>query len=152
MPMVLTSPAFAEGGMIPPKYTCDGADVSPPLSWTGVPEGAISFVLICEDLDAPMGTWVHWVLYDLPAAVHGLPEHVPAEGQPKTGGRQGMTDFRRIGYGGPCPPGGTHRYFFKLLALGRMLGLPAGQTQKQVERAIRGDALAEARLMGRYRR
>ncbi len=150
--MLLTSSAFAEGAMIPSKYTCDGADVSPPLSWTGVPEGTKSFIVICVDPDAPMGPWVHWVLYDLPAAVHALPEHVPAEGQPRMGGRQGMTDFRRIGYGGPCPPGGTHRYVFKLLALDRTLGLPAGQTVEQVERAIKGGLLAETRLTGRYRR
>ena len=150
--MLLTSSAFADGGMIPSKYTCYGADVSPPLSWGAVPDGTKSFVLICDDPDAPMGPWVHWVLYDLPAADRELPEHVPADGQMRVGGRQGTNDFRRTGYGGPCPPGGTHRYFFKLLALDRTLGLPAGQTQKQVERAIRGGLLAEAQLMGRYHR
>ncbi len=150
--MLLTSSAFADGGMIPSKYTCDGADVSPPLSWGAVPDGTKCFVLICDDPDAPMGPWVHWVLYDLPAALRELPEHVPADGQPRVGGRQGTNDFRRTGYGGPCPPGGTHRYFFKLLALDRTLGLPAGQTQKQVERAITKGVLAEAQLMGRYHR
>jgi Raf kinase inhibitor-like YbhB/YbcL family protein len=149
--VLLTSSAFAEGGMIPSKYACDGADVSPPLSWSGVPDGTRSFVLICDDPDAPMGPWVHWVLYDLPASLRRLPEHVPAEPELPSGGRQGTSDFRRIGYGGPCPPGGVHRYVFKLVALDRTLGLPAGQTGKQVERAIKG-TLAEARLTGRYRR
>ena len=150
--VVLKSLAFAEGGMIPQKYTCDGADVSPPLSWTGVPEGTRSFVLICDDPDAPSGTWVHWVLYDLPATVRELPEQVPTDREPDVGGRQGTTDFRRIGYGGPCPPGGTHRYFFKLYALDRTLGLPAGPTKKRVEEAMKGHTLAEAQLMGRYSR
>ncbi len=150
--MVLRSPAFSEGGMIPPRYTCDGDDVSPPLSWTDVPDGTVSFALICDDPDAPAGTWVHWVLTDLPAAARELPERVPAERQLRTGGRQGTTDFGRIGYGGPCPPGGTHRYFFKLYALDRTLGLAAGSTKGQVEQAMKGHVLAEARLMGRYRR
>lgn len=150
--MVLRSPAFAEGGMIPSRYTCDGDDVSPGLAWSDVPDGAESFALVCDDPDAPAGTWVHWVLYDLPPAARELAERVPADPQLRAGGRHGMTDFGRIGYGGPCPPGGTHRYFFRLYALDRTLGLAAGATRKQVEQAIKGHVLAEARLMGRYRR
>ncbi len=146
--MVLTSAAFAEGGMIPPRHTCDGDDVSPPLSWTGVPDGTGSFALVCDDPDAA-STWVHWVLFDLPAAARELQEAVPPDRELRPGGRHGTTDFGRIGYGGPCPPGGTHRTFFKLYALDRPLGLPAGATKKQVEQAMKGRVLAEARLMGR---
>jgi Raf kinase inhibitor-like YbhB/YbcL family protein len=150
--MILKSRVFSEGGMIPAQYTCDGEDLSPHLSWSGAPEGTRSFAVICEDPDAPAGTWVHWVLYDLPPAATELPDQVAPEGSPSVGGSQGTNDFKRIGYGGPCPPGGTHRYFFRLYALDRMTGLPPGATRKQAVQAMEGHVLAEARLMGRYRR
>ena len=150
--MVLTSTAFAQGALIPPRYTCDGDDISPPLSWTDVPPATAGFALICDDPDAPSGTWVHWVLYDLPATLRQLPPALPATREPAVGGRHGMTDFGRVGYGGPCPPGGTHRYYFRLYAVGASLGLAAGATRRQVEQAIKGRVLAEAQLMGRFHR
>jgi Raf kinase inhibitor-like YbhB/YbcL family protein len=150
--MILKSNVFSEGGMIPARYTCDGEDVSPHLTWSGVPEGTRSFAVICDDPDAPAGTWVHWVLYDLPPAVTELPDQVAPVRSPPVGGSQGTNDFKRIGYGGPCPPGGTHRYFFRLYALDRMTGLPPGATRKQAVQAMEGHVLAEAQLTGRYRR
>ncbi len=150
--MILRSSAFKEGGMIDSKYTCDGADVSPPLSWSGFPGETVTFALICDDPDAPAGTWVHWVYYDLPATVNELPEKIPAEPEPAPGGVQGTNDFKNIGYGGPCPPGGTHRYFFKLYALDKELGLKAGANKQQITNAIKGHVLDDAQLMGRYQR
>ncbi|MDH7511662.1 MAG: YbhB/YbcL family Raf kinase inhibitor-like protein [Clostridiales bacterium] len=152
MDMKITSTAFEESGMIPRKYTCDGEDVSPPLAWTGVPEGAKTIALISDDPDAPVGTWVHWVLFNLPAAEKGLPEAVPPDEELKNGAKQGQNDFRRIGYGGPCPPGGTHRYFFKLYALDTVLNLPAGATKAELLKAMEGHILAQGQLMGKYRR
>ena len=150
--MEIKSKAFSEGGMIPSKYTCDGEDISPPLAWSGVPESAKSLALISDDPDAPVGTWVHWVLYNVPAEVTELPENMPPDRTLQNGARQGMTDFRRVGYGGPCPPGGTHRYFFKLYALDTVLDLEAGATKKALEEAMEGHVLAEGQLMGRYKR
>jgi len=152
MDLKLTSTAFSEGGIIPKQYTCDGRDVSPPLSWSGVPATARTVVLICDDPDAPAGTWVHWVLFNLPASTTDLPEHVPALKTLPNGARQGTNDFRRIGYGGPCPPGGTHRYYFKLYALDLVLPLDAGSSKAQVLKAMEGHVLAEGQLMGRYKR
>lgn len=152
MDIRVTSSAFEEGGMIPRKYTCDGADISPPLAWTGVPENAKTLALISDDPDAPMGTWVHWVLFNLPASEKGLPEGVPTDRELKNGARQGRNDFRHIGYGGPCPPSGTHRYFFKLYALDKALDLPAGTTRAELLQAMEGHILAQGQLMGRYRR
>jgi Raf kinase inhibitor-like YbhB/YbcL family protein len=149
--MKLESPAFPDGGSIPRVHTCDGRDVSPSLSWTALPDGARTLALICDDPDAPGKTWVHWVLFDLPVSVGELPEGLPPDRE-VLGGRQGTNDFRRIGYGGPCPPSGTHRYFFKLYALDEALGLPAGATKAQVERAMEGRVLAQASLMGKYSR
>ena len=118
MSVEVTSPAFHDGGSIPSKYTCDGQNVSPPLKWNTIPEGTKSIALIVDDPDAPRGDWVHWVVYDLPASLRELPERVPPDEEILgNGGRQGTTDFGKIGYGGPCPPGGTHRYFFKIYAL-----------------------------------
>lgn len=149
----LSSTAFEHEGGIPVRYTCDGEDLSPPLLWEGVPEGTLSLALIMDDPDAPMGTWVHWVVYDLPAAMSGLEEGVPPEPDLPGGGRHGTNSWRRLGYGGPCPPGGTHRYFFKLYALDvEELGLPAGASKEEVLRAMEGHVLAEATLMGRYGR
>ena len=153
MPLTLTSPAFPPGGTIPKKHTCDGPDVSPALTWTDPPAGTQSWALIRDDPDAPVGTWVHWVLYDVPAAARALPENVPKQEHLPDGSRQGRNDFRRTGYGGPCPPAGpAHRYFFKLYALDAKVGLRAGATKADVERAMQGHILGQAELMGRYGR
>ncbi len=150
--MEIKSSAFGSGEMISSKYTCDGADFSPPLEWSGSPAGTKSFALICDDPDAPMGTWVHWVIYDIPPTAAMLAEGITRAKDLPGGGTQGVNDFRKIGYGGPCPPGGTHRYFFKLYALDAMLGLKPGITKDQLLKAMRGHILAEAQLMGTYRR
>lgn len=150
--MELSSTAFPEEGMIPTKYTCDGADVSPPLKWGSIPEGTKSYALICDDPDAPVGTWVHWVYYDIPPETEGLPENVTPKEHPSSGGIQGTNDFRKIGYGGPCPPGGTHRYFFKLYALDTLLKLPPASTKSQVLEAMEGHILGQGELMGKYKR
>ena len=113
--MEIKSPAFSEGQAIPSKYTCDGKDVSPPITWSETPRGTKSLALIADDPDAPMGTWVHWVIYNLPPGTRQLPEELPTDGRLPDGTIQGKTDFGRAGYGGPCPPSGTHRYFFRLL-------------------------------------
>lgn len=146
------SAAFSDEGAIPKQYTCDGRDVSPPLSWSGVPAQARSLALICDDPDAPRKTWVHWVLFDLPAETAELPEAVPAGETTPAGGIQGTNDFRKLGYGGPCPPQGTHRYLFKLYALDQDLKLPAGATKEQLERAMEGHVLEQGTLTGRYTR
>jgi len=150
--MKITSAAFAESAMIPVKYTCDGQDISPSLSWTDVPGGTRTLALICDDPDAPVGTWVHWVVFNLPPEMTGLPEAMPADKTVKTGGVQGTNSWRRVGYGGPCPPNGTHRYFFKLYALDNTLSLSSNATAKDVQAAMKGHTLAEAQLMGRYKR
>lgn len=152
MEIKLTSTAFQEGGMIPKQYTGDGADVSPPLAWSSVPEGTRSFALICDDPDAPMGTWDHWVLYNLPADIRELPENVPAKETLENGAKQGINGSGRIGYQGPAPPSGTHRYFFKLYALDTQLDLTSRVTKKQLLKAMEGHILAEGQLMGRYKR
>ncbi len=152
MPFELTSAVFARGEGIPSKYTCDGEDISPPLLWSDPPEGSQSFALICDDPDAPVGTWVHWVLYDLPAETRDLAEAVGPEADLAEGGRHGNNSWGRLGYGGPCPPGGTHRYFFKLYALNAALDLAAGTSKEAVLQAMEGHVLAEASLMGTYGR
>lgn len=152
MTLKVTSTAFKEGGMIPPKYTADGQDVSPPLAWEGVPDGARSIALICDDPDAPMGTWVHWLLWNLPPELTGLDEDTPPDAELTNGVRQGTTDFGRTGYGGPAPPSGVHRYFFKVYALDTMLDLRAGATKPELEKAIKGHILAQGQLMGKYTR
>jgi len=151
--MQLTSTAFNEGGPIPARYTCDGSDASPALKWSGVPNGARSLALIADDTDAPVGTWVHWVLYDLPAGASELAEDAPKSQYLPGGAKQGLNDFKRLGYGGPCPPAGKpHRYFFKLYALDALLDLKPGATKKEVEQAMEKHILAEGRLMGIYKR
>lgn len=153
MALKLTSTGFEPGGTIPKKFTCDGPDVSPALAWNDPPAGTQSFALIADDPDAPVGTWVHWVLYDLPAEARALAENVPKQEQLANGARQGRNDFGRIGYGGPCPPPGKpHRYLFKLYALDGKLHLPAGATKAEVERAMQGHVLAQGELLGRYGR
>lgn len=153
MAFELESPAFAPGSPIPVTHTCDGPDRSPPLRWSDPPAGTKGFALIMDDPDAPAGTWVHWVLYGLAATLRELPEGVPARDTVPGLGAQGLNDFRRVGYGGPCPPRGpAHRYFFKLYALDTALTLPPRQTKAQVLKAIEGHILGQAELMGRYQR
>lgn len=153
--MRLTSPAFSHGETIPTRYTCDGEDVSPPLAWAEVPPGTRFFALIVDDPDAPAGTFVHWVLYNIPGERRDLPEGVPPQLEVPGIGRQGTNDFRdqRIGYRGPCPPPGPpHRYFFKLYALDAALDVVPGASAATVARAMRGHILAQGTLMGRYGR
>ena len=150
--MLLTSTAFRAGEMIPKQYTCDGKNVSPPLSWTDIPGGTKSLALICDDPDAPGGTWVHWVLFNFPVDAAGIPEQVPPGRSLENGARQGINDFRRIGYGGPCPPGGTHRYYFKLYALDSFLESDSGITKNELLEIMDTHILAETELMGRFRR
>ena len=153
MTIKIISPSFADGQSIPPKYTCDGENLSPRLSWDQVPQGAKTLTLICDDPDAPAGTWVHWVLYDLPAISKELPEAVEAKAELANGTKQGRNDFKQIGYGGPCPPkGGPHRYYFKLYALDRQLDLRSGATAKEVQEAMNGHIVGEGKLMGTYKR
>lgn len=150
--MEIKSPAFEAGGMIPKQYTCDGQDISPPLAWTAVPDGAKSLALICDDPDAPMGTWVHWVIFNLPADLGEMSEHIPPQKTLQNGAKQGTNDFRKIGYGGPCPPSGEHRYYFKLYALDTKLNLDAGAKKADLLKETEGHILAESQLMGKYQR
>ena len=144
----LTSTAFAAGEPIPAKYTCDGADVSPPLQWSDPPQATQSFALIMDDPDAPVGTWDHWLLFNIPADSRSLPEQT----SPPRGSVDGKNSWGRTGYGGPCPPRGTHRYFFKLYALDTTLDLPTGTNKTELLRAMEGHILAQAELMGSYAR
>jgi Raf kinase inhibitor-like YbhB/YbcL family protein len=149
----LQSPDFTAGGNIPKQFTCDGANISPALSWNAPPAATQSFVLIADDPDAPVGTWVHWVIFDLPANLRALPQDFPKNEQSADGSRQGRNDFGKIGYGGPCPPPGKpHRYFFKLYALEAKLNLMPGATKKDVERAMQGNILAQSEDTGRVSR
>jgi Raf kinase inhibitor-like YbhB/YbcL family protein len=151
--MQLTSNAFKEGQPIPVQHTCDGKDLSPPLKWTGAPPGTKSFALIVDDPDAPVGTWVHWVLYDVPGNATELSEGVPKTQYVAGNAKQGMNDFKHLGYGGPCPPPGkAHRYFFKLYALDHVIGIKPGTTKKDVEAAMQTHVLAQSQLMGTYQR
>ncbi len=148
----ITSRAFAHEGMIPARYTCDGDDVSPPLEWTDPPAGTASLALIVDDPDAPTRTWVHWVVFNLPSDTRGLPENMPPDAEMPDGSLQGKNSWPKTGYGGPCPPSGTHRYYFKLYALDTTLDLDPGATKGQVLAAIEGHVLTETQLMGRYAR
>ena len=150
--MRLTSSAFEEGGAIPARHTCRGEDISPPLAWDGVPAAAKSLALICDDPDAPMGTWVHWVVFDIPHETRAFREGVPKTDKLEGGARQGMTDFGAVGYGGPCPPSGTHRYFFTLYALDAKLDLAGTVTKERLLAAMKGRVLAEARLVGTFKK
>lgn len=152
MDIEITSSAFEDGEMIPSKYACDGADVSPPLQWGAVPEGTKSIALISDDPDAPMGTWVHWVIFDIPAETKELEENIPRDETLPNGAVQGMSDFGRIGYGGPCPPSGTHRYFFKIYALDVKLDLASGVRKRELLDAMEGHILGEGQLIGKYKR
>lgn len=152
----ITSSAFGQGQPIPSKHACTGdpasslKDVSPELSWGKPPAGTQSFALIMDDPDAPGGTWVHWVLFNIPAAARGLPESVPVNVTLASGGVSGKNSWGRLGYGGPCPPSGTHRYFFKLYALDEMLGISEGASKGELEKAMVGHILAQGELMGTY--
>ena len=151
--MKLTSTAFDNEGTIPKKYTADGEDVSPPLQWGDAPASTRSFALICDDPDAPRGTWVHWVIFSLPADKTELPEAIPTSAVLADGSRQGKNDFGNLGYGGPSPPRGKpHRYFFKLYALDNVPQIKEGADKQQLEQAMAGHILAEGRLMGKYGR
>lgn len=149
MTIEVTSTAFSDGSAIPARYTCDNQDISPGLAWKNIPEGTQSLALIMDDPDAPGGTWVHWVVIDIPADLTGLPEDV---GEAPEGSVDGNNSWRRTGYGGPCPPRGTHRYFFNLYALDTFLELDPGVTRYQVEKAMEGHILAMGQLMGTYSR
>ena len=146
------SSAFGEGERIPSDFTCEGANMSPPIEWTGVPSAAGSLVVIADDPDAPSGDWVHWLVYDLPPSLTQLPAGIPEGGRLSGGGSQGSSDFGALGYGGPCPPSGTHRYFFKVYALDGMLNLKPGAAKKELLAAMQNHVLAEGRLMGIYER
>ena len=153
----LTSTSFEPNGVIPARYTCEGKDISPSLQWSDPPSGTKSLALISEDPDAPGGTWVHWVLYDLPQGTRELKEGVPKTSLlqfPDGAARQGTTDFKRLGYGGPCPPPGSyHRYFFKLYAIDTILEyFPDGMTKQELLKAMEGHILAQGELIGRYKR
>jgi len=156
MGLSISSTAFAPHGEIPVRFTCEGEDLSPPLAWAGAPAGTKGFALIVDDPDAPdpaapRMTWVHWVLYDLPASANGLPEAVAAAALP-AGTREGVNDWKRTGWGGPCPPIGRHRYFFKLYALDTVLGDLGRPTQAALEQAMAGHVLARAELVGTYQK
>jgi len=154
MEIEVLSPAFQEGGAIPVQYTCDDANVSPPLRWGGIPKDSQSLALICEDPDAPSGVFVHWLIFNLPPIVSDLPEAVPTtETLVESGAIQGRNDFGNIGYDGPCPPqGNPHRYFFRIYALDTKLQLKAEATRREFERAANGHILATGHLMGTYKR
>jgi len=156
MSLTITSAAFAPDGPIPSLYTCEGQDASPPLEWRGAPVGTRSFALVVDDPDAPdpaapRMTWVHWVLYNLDPAAAGLPEAVEASALP-AGTREGVNDWGRTGYGGPCPPIGRHRYFHKLYALDTMLADLRRPTKAALEKAMRGHILAQSTLIGTYQK
>lgn len=153
MALNLSSTSFVAGENIPKQFTCDGEDRSPELHWNDPPAGTKSFALIADDPDAPVGTWVHWVLFNLPADARSLAEGVPKKDVLENGAVQGQNDFRRTGYGGPCPPPGKpHRYFFKLYALDATMNLKSKATKADLERAIKDHILAQGELMGRYGR
>ena len=152
MPFEIKSPAFKHEGMIPSQYTCDGPNVSPPLEWADPPAGTESFALVCDDPDAPGGDWVHWVVWNIPAHKREISENFPKDKELKDGTRQGVTDFGRAGYGGPCPPSGVHRYFFKLYALKSCLDLAPGATKKDLLSAIKNLTLASCQFHGNYQR
>ena len=152
MAFQIESPAFGNGEMIPKKYTCDGDDVSPPLKWKDVPEGTKSLALICDDPDAPLMTWVHWIVYNIPPEKDGLEENIPKK-EILEKGMQGKNSWGKIGYGGPCPPGAKpHRYFLKLYALDSMLDIEPGIKKKKLMKEMEGHILAKTELMGLYKR
>ena len=152
MALTLESPAYEYGNEIPDEYTCDGANISPPLTWNEVPADTKSFVLIFEDPDAPFKTWVHWLLYNIPGEKRMLDHHISATAILKTGAMHGINDFKKYGYGGPCPPSGRHRYFMRLYALNIMLSVKPGLTKPQLMEAMQAYIIENAELMGTYER
>ncbi len=151
MTFTLTSSRFASGAEIPPQHTCKGTDTSPQLSWSGAPGKTQAFALIVDDPDAPGGVWVHWVIWNIPTATHALPDNVAKREQLDDGSQQGRNDFGRVGYNGPCPPGGqTHRYFFRLYALDGRLSLPPGASRAELDLAMKGHVVGEAEYMGTF--
>lgn len=152
MAIKIESPAFKYGDFIPSIYTCDGANISPPLKWEGIPEGTKSIALICDDPDAPIGDWVHWVLYNIPPETKELKENIPPEKILKDNSIHGLNDWKKYGYGGPCPPSGVHRYYFKIFALDIKLNLGPGATKKQLLDAMKGHIISQGELMGKYQR
>ena len=152
MEMKVTSKAFQEGGMIPKEYSYDDANMSPPLAWESVPDKTKSLALIVDDPDAPGKTWVHWVVFNIPASVRELPAKIPAQETIAGGGKQGTNDFGKVGYGGPRPPSGTHRYYFKLYALDTELTLDSSATKDQLLKAMQGHVLGEGQLIGKYQK
>jgi hypothetical protein len=152
MTLALKSTAFGTGEFIPRKYTCDGSDISPPLEWSDAPEDTRSFALIVDDPDAPGGTWVHWVLYNIPGNASSLAENSAPDPRLADGSMNGRNSWGKLGYGGPCPPSGTHRYFFRLYALDTVLNLSSGASKEQLLSAMKGHILAQAELMGKYKR
>ncbi len=152
MSFTLTSPAFRNGEPIPNRFTCDAEDVSPPLEWNEPPQGSFSFVIIHDDPDDTPRPWLHWTMYNIPGETRVLPEGIPKEAKFLDGSMQGISDFKRIGYGGPCPPSGVHHYLFKIYAIDSFLALSPGASQPQLQAAMKSHVLAEARLMGTYRR
>ena len=155
MAFTFSSPDFGDGQPIPTKFTCEGEDISPALEWKDPPKGTVSFVLIVDDPDAPdpkapKMTWVHWVAYDIPATVTGISQKIETTEKLKVGGTSGFSDFKKYGYGGPCPPIGEHRYFFKLYALKTTLDLVPGKTKKDVMQAMKGKVIGEVKFIGKY--
>ncbi len=146
----VTSNAFTDGAMIPAKYSCDGENASPHLKWENMPANAKTIAIIADDPDAPGGTWVHWLIFNLPANVKELPDGVAPEGNASAVARQGTNDFKKIGYGGPCPPSGVHRYFFKVYGLDTELSLNAGATKEDLMKAMEGHVVAEGQIVGKY--
>jgi len=153
MSFEISSSSFPADGFIPKKYTCEAADVSPELSWSGAPQGTKSFALIADDPDAPAGTWTHWVLYDLPPNLTNLAENTPKVDELPDGAQQGRNSFKKIGYNGPCPPPGkAHRYFFKLYALDQKLEIKPGASKSELDNAMQGHILAQTQVVGKYQR
>ena len=152
-PMEITSPAFSGNSYIPDKYTCASFDFSPALAWNGVPRGTKSFALICDDPDAPFGTWIHWIIFNIPGNARNLEENISKISQMDNGIGQGINSFGDFGYGGPCPPPGKpHRYFFKLYALDKRLDVRRKVTEKALLSAMEGHILEQAQIIGLYRR
>lgn len=152
MKIKIESPSFKEGEMIPVRYTCDGENVSPAVKWSGAPGQTKSFAILCDDPDAPIGDWVHWILFNIPADITEIKENISPDKKFSNGMAHGLTDFKSFGYGGPCPPSGTHRYFFKIYALDIMLKADPGIKKKELLKLIEGHILAKGELIGRYKR
>ncbi|MCX7909081.1 MAG: YbhB/YbcL family Raf kinase inhibitor-like protein [Ignavibacteria bacterium] len=152
MDIKIFSSAFEHEGFIPTKYTCDGENISPALSWKNIPSGTKSIAIINDDPDAPMGTWVHWVIYNISATATGLPENIKPMEKLSDGTLQGRNSWGKIGYGGPCPPSGVHRYFFKIYALDVVLDLKPGASKEELLKAMKGHILAEGQFYGKYSR